>query len=127
MNYVMGTYLTSFLFASIGHASFIWTHVVPVIQGGNGPVLLRTPEATSFLTFTLLIVAWLLFTAWDMRRVSTTTLTLRIAAALIGLGTILFGPGNTLIGAWGWREQVWEKSRWRISDDRYTKGKADVA
>ncbi|KAL4797754.1 hypothetical protein BDV19DRAFT_357936 [Aspergillus venezuelensis] len=127
MKFVMGNYLTSFLFASIGQASFIWMYIIPVIHQGNGLVLFRTAEVISFLTFTLLIVAWLFFTVWDMNRANITTLTWGRAAALIGLGMVLFGPGATLIGAWGWREQVWEKSRQRISDDRYTKAKADVA
>ncbi|KAL4949248.1 hypothetical protein BDW69DRAFT_198246 [Aspergillus filifer] len=116
MKYVMGTYLTSFLFASIGNASFMWTHVIPIIQGGNGLVLLRTPEVISFLTFTLLIATWLVFTVWDMGRVNITTLAFGRAAALIGLGIVLFGP-----------EQAWEKSRQRISEVRYAKRKVDAA
>ncbi|KAL4781266.1 hypothetical protein BJX76DRAFT_363710 [Aspergillus varians] len=119
MKYITPFFFVGVIYTGIGHAPFILQDIIPAVQQGYGPLLLRTPEAVSFGTFTVLIAAWLLFTAWDLRRVNVVNLTLRAAAAYILLGILLAGPGATLMGAWWWREKAWERSRQRRSEDRY--------
>ncbi|KAL5041281.1 hypothetical protein BDW71DRAFT_192104 [Aspergillus fruticulosus] len=127
LRYLSRFFCLSFLFAALSHAGFMLVHVPPLVRHGYGSLLLRSPEVIRFGTFTSLIAAFLLFTAWDLRRVNVVHLGLAPTALLILLGTIFFGPGASLIGAWWWREKVWEKARQRISEERYESAKEATA
>lgn len=122
-------YLDQFFLCSVvsavGHMIMLLFDIIPDIRQGNGPLLLRTPEIFNFGVFTLLIAAWLLFTAWDLRRVNVLNLNLVTASFYIILGFVCLGPGATLMGAWWWREKLWEKSRQRLSEERYAKVEGD--
>ncbi|KAL4975551.1 hypothetical protein BDW66DRAFT_167055 [Aspergillus desertorum] len=119
LKYLSRFFCLSFLFAAFGHISFMSIHVLPLLHHACRLHLLRSLEVIKFGTFTLLIAAFLLFTVWDLRRVNIVNLGLAPAALLILAGTIILGPGASLIGAWWWREKAWEKARQRLSDERY--------
>lgn len=124
-------YLDQFFSCSVipafRHVVMLFFDIFPDLRQGYGPLLLRVPEILNFGIFTLLIAAWLLFTAWDLRRVRVLNLNLVTVSFYIILGIILLGPGATLIGAWWWREKLWEKSRQRISEERYAKVEREQA
>ncbi|KAL4993921.1 hypothetical protein BDV10DRAFT_12813 [Aspergillus recurvatus] len=119
LRYLSRFFILSFAFAAFTHIGLMLLHVLPFVHHNYGSLLLRSPEVIKFATFTLLIATFLLFTAWDLRRVNVASLGLATAALLILLGTIFLGPGASLIGAWWWREKAWEKARQRLSEERY--------
>ncbi|KAL4903132.1 hypothetical protein BDW74DRAFT_52597 [Aspergillus multicolor] len=127
MTYLNRFFCLTFLIAAFSHVGFILAHVAPLVQHGYGPLLLRSPEVVNFGVFTLLIAAFLQFTAWDLRRVNILHLNLGVSAFLIALVIVLIGPGAALIGTWWWREKAWEKARHRPSDERYEGIKIGVA
>lgn len=124
-------YLDQFFFCSMvaafRHIIMIFFDIIPYLRQGYGPLLLRTPEIINFGVFALLVATWLLFTAWDLRRVSVLNLNPVTVSFYIILGLSFIGPGATLMGAWWWRERLWEKSRQRVSEERYAKAERDQA
>ncbi|RDW79302.1 FAD-dependent oxidoreductase [Aspergillus mulundensis] len=127
MTYLTCFFSLTFLVAAYRHISFILAHVIPLVNHGHGLLLLRSPELVNFGVFSLLIAAFVQFTAWDLRRVNVLRTNLALAALVISVAIIVLGPGATLIGTWWWREKAWEKARRRRSDERYESVKGGVA
>jgi hypothetical protein len=117
INFTSQFFYLSLIDTGISHINFVMNNLIPAIGGETGSL---TEQVVGFGAVTLLIVLWLLFTAWDLRRVNILEWSLARAALSIIFGFALVGPGGTLIAAWWVREKVWEKSRQRISQARYT-------
>jgi hypothetical protein len=116
ISYTSPFFCLIFIDVGISHISFVMNDLIPVL----GAYTVSLPdEVVGFVSITLLIMLWLLFTAWDLHRVKILNWALGRAGLYIVLGLALVGPGATLIAAWWAREKVWEKSRQRISDARY--------
>jgi hypothetical protein len=64
-----------------------------------------------FWTGALVIVAFLVFTVWDLKRVNIFLGSISGAFAVCFLGLVVFGPGAVLTGVWKWREITIERAR----------------
>ncbi|KAL2782879.1 hypothetical protein BJX66DRAFT_350308 [Aspergillus keveii] len=114
--YTSQFFYVSLIDTGISHLNLVVDNLIPAIRAEIGSL---TEHVVGFGAVTLLIVLWLLFTAWDLRRVNILNWSLARAALCIAVGFALVGPGGTLIAAWWVREKAWEKSRQRISQARY--------
>lgn len=64
-----------------------------------------------FWTVALVILAFLVFTLWDLKRVNIFLGSISRVSALFVFGMVAFGPGAVLIGLWKWREITIERAR----------------
>ncbi|KAL2846194.1 hypothetical protein BJY01DRAFT_175948 [Aspergillus pseudoustus] len=108
----------SLVFVDVGfcHMGFVKDNLIPALRDASAGHL--TDEVLRFETLLLVMVLWLLFTVWDLRRVNVVDWSLSRAALYIFAGFAFVGPGATLVAAWWVREKVWERSRHRISESR---------
>lgn len=103
------------IFVTTSSAHFLWMVAFTLCPSKQIPLdEYLTAEAVTQPIFTgLSITLWLLFTAWDLRRVRATNISWKKATLYITLGTFLVGPAGCLAVAWKWREGTLEKSRTR--------------
>ncbi|KAL3455958.1 hypothetical protein BJX64DRAFT_53548 [Aspergillus heterothallicus] len=115
----------SIIFIDVGmsHIGFVKDILIPIIRAPWDGSLAY--QALGSVTLALVITLWLLFTAWDLRRVNVIDWSLYRATLYILAGFAFVGPGATLVAAWWVRENAWEKSRQRISEARYTSDGTD--
>lgn len=86
------------------------THILTLAtQYKRGDSLITSTQ--SFWTIALVIVAFLVFTLWDLKRVNIFVGSLSRVSVLFVLGMVVFGPGAILIESWKWRETTIERAR----------------
>lgn len=112
MNDLSRFYNVLFLFTSAAHlvllSQFIPNFVTIVIADLTFNL---SSEWVEIGSLTLAIVAWSLFTAWDMKRVNLTQISLPVVFLGSLVGSVLLGPATVLVGLWWWREYPLERGR----------------
>ncbi|KAJ6157499.1 hypothetical protein N7470_005091 [Penicillium chermesinum] len=105
-------YNVLFLAASAGHVMLI-SQFIPYIT--TVPIadlsLSLCAEWVEIGCLTLAVVAWSLFTVWDMQRVNLTQVSLLKAFLGAVVGSVLIGPAAVLTGLWWWRKYPLERGR----------------
>lgn len=100
------TYAATFAVSALIHLGLIGRFVCG--SGLNLSTVLITPSMLRDIIFHgLLLAVYLVYTAWDMRRLGyiTTVESVKMIAA-VTVGQLLVGPGATYIGMWYWREGI---------------------
>lgn len=112
LNDIFRFYNCLFLYTSIAHIVLI-SQFIP--QFMTVPIADLTfnlsSEWVEIGSLTLAIVAWSVFTVWDMRRVNLTNVSLPLALLGSIVGSFLIGPAAVLTGLWWWREGPLERGR----------------
>ncbi|KKK27368.1 hypothetical protein ARAM_002289 [Aspergillus rambellii] len=100
------------IITSAAHLLFVTKFLIPAFWDTRVTLpACCTEEVISLITLVLLVSLWILFTAWDLRRVKVDSMNLGRVMAYIAIGTCLLGPGGSLVATWRWREGAFEKSR----------------
>ncbi|ROV93606.1 hypothetical protein VMCG_08112 [Cytospora schulzeri] len=100
------TYAATFVVSALIHLGIIGRFVYR--SSLNLSLALSTSSLSrDILSHGLLLTIYLLYTAWDLRRLGyITNMEVAKAVAAVAVGQLLVGPGATYIGMWYWREGI---------------------